>query len=157
MNNIQKPDLDIPLGNEKLELKEFTKYIGIYIDSKLSWEKQIQITNSKQQKGIGIIRTMRHFSQKKKFKLLFLAFLSPYLEYGTPAWVGAVKTQVNKLDRNLRKAIRLIMFKDKIVSISKYFPLELNVKLLQDKFMKRLILEEQQKIICGKYPTITHP
>ena len=67
MNNIEKPDLDIPTGNEKLEVKEFTKYIGIYIDSKLSWEKQIQINNSKQQKGIGIIRTMRHFSQKKKF------------------------------------------------------------------------------------------
>ena len=48
------------------------------------------------------------------------------------------------------------MFKDKIISISKYFPLELNIKLLQDKFMKRLILEEQQKIICGKCPTITH-
>ena len=72
MNNIEKPDLDIPTGNEKLEVKEFTKYIGIYIDSKLSWEKQIQITNSKQQKGIGIIRTMRH-SHKRKNLTPFLS------------------------------------------------------------------------------------
>ena len=57
-NNIQKTDLDIQLGNEKLEVKEYAKYLRIYFDSKLTWEKQIQITNSELHKGIGIIRTM---------------------------------------------------------------------------------------------------
>ena len=36
MNNIQKTDLDIRLGNERLEVKEYAKYLGIYIDSKLT-------------------------------------------------------------------------------------------------------------------------
>ena len=44
MNRIQKADLNIRLENEKLKVKEFTKYVGIYIDSKLTWRKQIQIT-----------------------------------------------------------------------------------------------------------------
>ena len=79
MNNIQKTDLDIRFGNEKLEvkLKEYAKYLGIYIDSKLTWEKQIQITNSKLDKGIGLTRTMPHFVQKKQLKLLFSAFIKP--------------------------------------------------------------------------------
>ena len=34
----------------------------------------------------------------------------------------------------------------------KVLPLELNIKLLQVKFMKKLILNEQPKIICDKYP-----
>ena len=50
MNNIQKADLDIRLGNKSLEVKEYAKYLGIYIDSKVTWKKQIQITNSKLQK-----------------------------------------------------------------------------------------------------------
>ena len=58
MNNIQKTYLDIQLGNKKLEAKEYAKYLEIHIDSKLTWEKQIQITNSKLHQGIGIIRTM---------------------------------------------------------------------------------------------------
>ena len=58
MNNIQKADQDIQLGNEKREVKEFAKYLGVCIDSKFTWEKQIQVTNSKLQKGICIIRTM---------------------------------------------------------------------------------------------------
>ena len=34
----------------------------------------------------------------------------------------------------------------------KILPLELNIKLLQAKFMKKLILKEHPKIICDKYP-----
>ena len=127
MNKLQKTDLDIRLGNEKLEvkLKEYAKYLGIYIDSKLTWEKQIQTTNSKLDKGIGLTRTMSHFLQEKQLKLLFSAFISPYLDYGALAWGGAAM---------------------------KIFPLELNIKLLQVKFMKKLILKEHPKIICDKYP-----
>ena len=158
MNNILKTDLDIWLGNKKLEVKEYAKYLGIYIDSKITWEKQIQITNSKLHKGIGIIRTMRHFLQEKQLKLLFSAFISPYLDYGALAWGGAAKTHINKLDRSLRKTITFIMFKDKkhiakpLYKCLKILPQELNIKLLQVKFMKKLILKEHPKIICDKYP-----
>ena len=41
MNRIQKTDLDIHLREQKLEIKKFLKYVGIYIDSKLTREKQI--------------------------------------------------------------------------------------------------------------------
>ena len=79
MNNIQKTDLDIQLGNEKLgvKLKEYAKYLRFYIDSKLAWEKQIQITNFKLDKGIGLTRTMPHFLQEKQLKLLFSACIKP--------------------------------------------------------------------------------
>ena len=140
MNKIQKANLDIPLGNEKLKVKEFAKYLrGIYIDSKLTWEKQIQITNAKLRKGIGIIRTMRHFLQENQLKLLFSAFTSLYLDYGAFAWEGAAKTHVDKLDRSLRKTIRLMMFKDKK-----------HIAKTLYKYLKILPLEEHPKIICDK-------
>ena len=105
MNNIWKANLDMQSGNEKLEAKEYAKYLGIYIDSKLIWEKQIQIRNSKLDRGIGIIRTMRYFLRKKQFKLLFSGFISPYLNYGALAWGRAAKPHVQKLDRSLRKTM----------------------------------------------------
>ena len=71
MNKIQKADLDICLVDEKLEVKEFAKYFVIYINSKLTWEKHMQITYSKLQKRTGIIKTMQHFLHKKQLKLLF--------------------------------------------------------------------------------------
>ena len=99
---------------------------------------------------------MQHFLQEKQLKQLFSAFISPYLDYGALAWGGAAKTHVNKLGRSLRKTIRLMMFKDQkhiAKPLNKYLkilPLELNIKLLQVKFMKKLILKEHPKIICDK-------
>ena len=104
MDNIQKTDLDIRLGNEKLEAKEYVKYLGSYIDSKLIWEKQIQITNSKLHKGIGVMRTMQHFLQGKQFKLLFSAFTRLYLDYGALAWGGAARTHFNTTRQKTYKA-----------------------------------------------------
>ena len=158
VSNIQKTDLDIRLGNEKLEVKQYAKYLGLHIDSKLTWEKQILITNSKLHKEIDIIRTMWHFLQEKQLELLFSAFISPYLDYGALAWGGAAKTHINKLERSLRKIMRLMMFKDKkhiakpLYGYLKVLPLELNIKPLQAKFVKKLILKEHPKIICEKYP-----
>ena len=91
INDIQETDLDKRLGNETLEVKEYAKYLGIYIDSKFTWEKQIQITDSKLHKGIDIIRAMQHFLQEKQLKQLFSAFISPYLDYGALAWGGEPK------------------------------------------------------------------
>ena len=102
---------------------------------------------------------MRHFLQEKQLKLLFSAFISPYLNYGALAWGGgAAKTHINKLERSLRKTIRFMMFKDKkhiakpLYKYLKILPMELNIKLLQAKFMKKLILKEHTKITCDKYP-----
>ena len=49
---------------------------------------------------------MRQFLQEKQLKLLFSAFIIPYLGYGPLVWRGAAKTHVKKLDLSLRKTIR---------------------------------------------------
>ena len=54
-------NINIHLGDDKLEPKDYAKSLGVNIDSKLTWEKHIQTTNFKLQKGIGIIKIMRNF------------------------------------------------------------------------------------------------
>ena len=56
---------------------------------------------------------MHYFLEEKQLKLLFAAFINPYLDYGALPREGAAKTHVNKLGRSLRKTIRLMIFKDK--------------------------------------------
>ena len=56
---------------------------------------------------------MWQFLQEEQLKLLFVAFISPYLDYGALAWGGTAKKHIKKLERSLRKIIRLMMFKDK--------------------------------------------
>ena len=81
---------------KKIQLKEYAKYLGIYIGSDLTWEEQIQSTNSKLHKGIGTIRRMRHFLQEKQLEHPISAFISPYLDYRALAWGGGAKTRLSK-------------------------------------------------------------
>ena len=41
------------LEDYKLEPMDYAKYLDVYIDSKLTWEKDVQMTNSKLQKESG--------------------------------------------------------------------------------------------------------
>ena len=71
---------------------DYAKCLGVYIDSKLTSEKHIQMTNFKLQKGIKIIKIMWNFLQEKQFKQLFFTLMKPYTDYGTLAWGSAAKT-----------------------------------------------------------------
>ena len=97
-------------------------------------------------KGIAILRTMRHFLQEKQLKYRYSSLIKLYTEYGNLTWVGAAKTKLAKIDRSLRKAIRIIMFKGKRESVQilyeflKILPLNLNRKFLCAKFMHKFHL-----------------
>ena len=157
-NNEPKKDINIYLDGEQLKPKEYAKYVGVYIDNKLSWQKHIQETNNKINKGIGILKIIRHYIQDKQLINLYSSFIKPYIEYGTLAWGGACKTNLTKIDRSLNKSVRTMLFKTRIEPskpLYKYLnilPLEYNIKLLRGKFMHKLLSKQQPEIIEEKCP-----
>ena len=145
------------INNEKLEQKGYAKYLGIFIDKTLSWEKQIETTTYKSNRGIGILRNLRSFLQEKQLKNLCNSFIKPHTEYGALAWSSGPETYLATIDRNIKKSIRAIMFKTKHDSIKPYYkylninPLEHQIKILQGKFLWKLINDEHPKSIKDKY------
>ena len=144
-NKKLKETIKISIENQKYAQKEYAKYISVYIDCHLSWEKHIEIKNFKISKGTGILRKMGEFLQEKQLKNLYYAFIRPCTEYGILAWGGAPKAHVNKVSRSTKKAARVVMFKN-IVSF------DINIKLQQGKFMKQLSLDLQPESITKHFP-----
>ena len=72
----------IYIGSDQLEHKETAKYLGVYFDKKLSWNKHIQYTNSKISRGLGILSKVRNYVQEKTLKNIFNSFIKPYVDYG---------------------------------------------------------------------------
>ena len=56
---------------------------------------------------------MCKFLQEIQLKNSYNAFIKPFTEYGILAWGGAPRTHLNKVSRSLKKAVRVMMFKDK--------------------------------------------
>ena len=62
-------------------------------------------------KGIGILKKMRDYLQTKTFKKSHSSLIRSFVDYGSPVCVVSPKTHLKKIARNIKKAIRIIMFK----------------------------------------------
>ena len=93
-----------------LESKEYIKYLGVLIDSRLSWKHHINFISSKISKTIGIISKIRHFGPRHIMIKIYQSLIHPYISYGVCAWGQSVKTNLKKLLVLQKRVIRLIHF-----------------------------------------------
>ena len=89
----------------------------------------------------------------RKNNLKIYVFIKPYMEYSIITWGGTPKTRLNKVSRSLKKAVSIMMFKNKYESTKPSFeylnivPFDINLKLQHRKFMKQLSLDLNQKVL----------
>ena len=93
-----------------LEMKDFVKYLGIMIDSELSWKHHIDFICHKISRSVGIIAKMRHYIPRHLLLNLYHALIAPYLNYGICAWGNCPQTYLNKILVLQKRALRLIYF-----------------------------------------------
>ena len=93
-----------------LEIKDFVKYLGIMIDSDLSWKNHIDFICHKISKSIGIIAKLRHYIPRHLLLSIYHTLITPYLTYGISAWGYCAKTHLNRLLILQKRALRLIFF-----------------------------------------------
>ena len=140
----KKNVFDIYINGEPLEFNNEAKYLGVIIDNTLTWRQHIENIKNKINKGIGIIKKIRHFLQEDTLVSLFYAFLKPYIDYGSLTWGGNANTHLLKLKQTLNKAMKIMAFRKKFESAKplyiycKILLLEPNIKLNQRKFIWKL-------------------
>ena len=91
-----------------LECKEYVKYLGVLIDSKLSWKNHVDFVALKISKTIGLLSKLRHFVPHHILVNIYNTLITLYLRYGLIAWGQASKTHLNKLLTLQKRALRFI-------------------------------------------------
>ena len=76
VGNNQSADetINIYIENQILKPKDTTKYLGVYIDKRLSWDRHIEHINSKLNRGIGILRKRRSYLQQDSLRSIHNSF-----------------------------------------------------------------------------------
>ena len=105
--------LNIKIKGEQIQEKEYIKYLVILIDNKLSWNHHIKHANLKISKGIGILTKLRRYLSKVVLTTLFYAFVQPHIDYGLLVWGSATPSNLKPIKKNLQKAVRKILFKNR--------------------------------------------
>ena len=70
------------------------KYLGILIDSTLSWKSQISPKNISH--SIGIMYKLRPFVNVNTMKSVYYSIIYPHLIYGLQVWGSAFITDLEK-------------------------------------------------------------
>ena len=110
------------------------KYLGIILDSSLSWKDHINKISSKIKRVIGLMYKIRPYVFTKTLRMLYYSLIYPHLIYGIEVWGSACNTTINRVLILQKRAVRVIAYKDKRqddYSLPASRPLFVNLKILR--------------------------
>ena len=106
--NIRKLDVqpDLRIGQTPLKQVFHSKVLGVEVDQYLSWDENIDVIAKKLTSGIGAIRRMRHFVDKKTLISVHNAIVQPYFDYCSEVW----DTLSKRLQKLQNRSARIISY-----------------------------------------------
>ena len=102
------PDTNIYIEGKILEVVKSTKFLGLILDSGLTWKNHIHLLSTKIAKSIGIISLARQTLTKKSLIQLYYSFIFPYLSYCTVVWGKNFESTLWPIFRLQKISLRII-------------------------------------------------
>ena len=120
-------DCHLRIENEEISRVYETKFLGVMLDSNLTWKSHIKYIKSKLCKSLGIIGKARRYLHKESLVNLYYSFLYPYLVFCITIWGGACISTLQPLISIQKRALRIIC---SVSRISASLPLFKSLKML---------------------------
>ena len=95
--NKPKQPVTILINNKAIDETDHVKYLGILIDSKLTFKKHVEELRKKISRSIGVLYKLRPFVTTKILSNVYYAIVYPFLLYGITIWGNASKTYLTPL------------------------------------------------------------
>ena len=102
-------DFNVSINHNKTE-KNYVKYLGVYIDNKLTWKIQIEHLSSKLSKACSMICKLRHYVPLSTLKLIYYLLFHSNIQYLLPIWGGVAKSYLYNHKILQNKILRAILF-----------------------------------------------
>ena len=90
--NKTSKNVTIIINRHAIEEKECVKYLGVLIDSQLSFNYHIKAVNKKISRTVGLMSKLRYLMNQKTLTMLYYALIYPFLSYGVTVWGNGSKT-----------------------------------------------------------------
>ena len=92
-----------------LKVEKSTKYLGITIDNKLSWNTHIDNITKKANSSLAFLRRNLQISQQHIKSNAYTTLVRPQLEYAASVWDPYTKEKVDQLEMVQRRAARYVV------------------------------------------------
>ena len=91
-NKPSKQNVTIKINKKALNEKECIKYLGVIIDSSLSWKQHILSLTKKIPRSIGSMYKLRPFLALKVIKNVYYSLIYSHIVYAIEVWGSAFKS-----------------------------------------------------------------
>ncbi len=115
----ENDDECIMINNSEIEEVTETKFLGVIIDSELTWSSHIKYLNKKLKCNTGMLNRIKSFIPKHLHKTLYHTLFESHLSYGINVWGNAAKHLSDSLFITQKHCMR-IMFGDKEAYLEKF-------------------------------------
>ena len=99
---------DMCINNQIIDRVEHTMFLGVILDSHLTWSYNIQHVKIKIAKSIGILCRARKVLKRTTLITLYYACIYPYLTYCVEVWGSAAKVYMASVEKVQKLACRII-------------------------------------------------
>ena len=109
-SNVTHRHFDVKINGNSLERVMHTKFLGIIIDDKLSWQRHIEHVRNKVSKTIGVLLRVRHKINIKLLRTIYNTLILPHFTYCITLWGNTFKKYIHQLTLLQKRIIRIITF-----------------------------------------------
>ena len=110
--NKPKVPVTLLINKKAIDEVQYVKYLGILIDSQLTFKYHIDQLNKKVSRAIGVLYKLRPFVTVKILTNVYYAIVYPFLLYGILIWGNACKTRLEPIHVLQKTFVRMATFND---------------------------------------------
>jgi hypothetical protein len=123
----------LKVNNEVISRVEVVKFLGVYIDEYLKWDKHIMKKANQVSKAVGTISRLKSILPKTVLLTLYNSLILPHMTYSIVAWGNSSKSAMKRLQILQKRTICIVMGAKYNSHTSPIFK-SLNLLCLQDIF-----------------------
>jgi len=138
------------INGQKINREEYTTFLGVKLDSRLSWSQHIAHIKMKMAKNIGILCKARKVFKLSTMISLYYAFIYPYISYCIEIWGTAAVKHIEPIYKLQKLCCRIMMGSSPRTKSRPLFQL-LNVMTIHDVY-KYCVTLQMFKFYQGNLP-----
>ena len=142
---------------KRLQPKASIKILGVFVDQKLNWKKQIQEVNKKAKYAARNLQRINNLVPLRSRLLLYNSLVASHLKYADTVWAGCDVADKQKLQRTQNLAVKSILGMKKYDSASealkkaKLLPLDHKQKIHEAVYIHKGLAHKLPSPICDQY------
>lgn len=140
----------LTIDNEEIHRSNQEKYLGLWLDEKLTWKPHIEGLKTKLISVLGAVRNISNYIPKRVSSIIYNSLVKSHLEYLIEIWGSAAATHLKSLQRIQNKIIKVLFHYKYSTPTTELFH-KTEISNIKNLYMYYCILVK--KIITGSVQT----